>query len=43
MVYKGFDCPYVLNMMEGDQQADFPLVQGQVMENPCVGTLSSEF
>ena len=31
VVYKSFDCPYVLNMMEGNKQADFPLVPGQVL------------
>ena len=30
VVYRSFNCPYGLNMMEGTEQADFPLVQGQV-------------
>ena len=32
VVYRNFDCPYGLVLMEGTEQADFSLIQGQVIK-----------
>ena len=31
VVYRSFDCPYGLNMMEGNQDADFDFIAGKVL------------